>query len=127
MEKTNNVSALEDHLGLWLRLVSNQVSYAFAAKLEKCKVTVAEWVISKFIERLLNKGLVTRTCSTDDRRYQDIELTRNARLLVPKLAQAADKNEEEFFACLNSSEKKALMATLKKIAKDNKIYKTPVK
>ena len=32
MSKRPRVSALEDHLGYWLRYVSNQVSHAFSLK-----------------------------------------------------------------------------------------------
>jgi hypothetical protein len=39
------VSGLQDHLGYWLRYVSNQVSHAFSVKLAAREVTVAEWVM----------------------------------------------------------------------------------
>ena len=46
MPKTHTaVSALESHLGYWLRYVSNQVSHAFAPKVQARGVTVAEWVV----------------------------------------------------------------------------------
>jgi len=35
MMSASNVSALEDHLGYWLRYVSNQVSHAFSLKVEE--------------------------------------------------------------------------------------------
>ena len=38
-------AALTAHVGYWLRYVSNHVSHAFARKLEREGVTVAEWVI----------------------------------------------------------------------------------
>jgi hypothetical protein len=38
-------SGLEDHLGYWLRVVSNRVSHAFKVKVEQRGVTVAEWVV----------------------------------------------------------------------------------
>ena len=38
------VSCLEEHLGYWLRLVSNNVSASFARRLEKLDVSVSEWV-----------------------------------------------------------------------------------
>src|SRR5271169_2271050 len=100
------------HIGFWMRLVSNHVSYAFARKLENSGVTVAEWVVlramyggayttspsvvaeltgltrgavSKLISRLLKKGLFTRKYSTSDRRFQEIELTKAALAIIPKL------------------------------------------
>jgi DNA-binding MarR family transcriptional regulator len=147
------VSQLKAHIGFWMRLVSNHVSYAFARKLEASGVTVAEWVVtremysgddttspsavaeltgltrgavSKLISRLLTKGLVTRKESTSDRRYQDIELTPAAIALVPRLAKLADKNDEEFFAVLSKSERKSLTVILKKIASHHQLTKVPV-
>src|SRR5262245_6285990 len=95
------VSALTDHLGYWLRLVSNAVSQNFARRLADREVTVAEWVvlrmlyereplapsrlaaemgmtrgaITKLAERLIAKGLVERTASPDDGRAQTLALT----------------------------------------------------
>ena len=37
-------SALEAHLGYWLRLVSNEVSHAFERALHEQDISVAEWV-----------------------------------------------------------------------------------
>ena len=36
---------MQDHLGYWLRYVSNQVSHSFSLKLAARDVTVAEWVV----------------------------------------------------------------------------------
>lgn len=44
MEK-RNVSTLKSHIGYHMRVVSNEVSQAFAKKLRKYDVAVAEWVI----------------------------------------------------------------------------------
>ncbi|MGE0614971.1 MAG: MarR family winged helix-turn-helix transcriptional regulator, partial [Bacteriovoracia bacterium] len=123
-------SKLTEHIGYWMRVVSNNVSHSFARKLEASGVTVAEWVIlremyggddttspsavaeltgltrgavSKLITRLLEKGLVSRKESSDDRRYQDIELTAKGIQLVPKLGALADQNDREFFSCLNKA------------------------
>src|SRR5277367_5867355 len=106
------VSGLKIHTGFWLRFVSNHVSYRFAQRLEASGVTVAEWVIlremfdsdvtspsllaketgltrgaiSKLIDRLLHKKLVTRAEAAGDRRFQDVALTAAGRALVPQLA-----------------------------------------
>lgn len=147
------VSKLKAHIGFWMRLVSNNVSQAFANKLESTSVTVAEWVIlremyssdkntppsqiaeltgltrgavSKLIERLLRKSLVTRDEAIGDRRYQDIRLTHKANILVPKLAALADQNDAEFFSILTKEEKKQLTAILKKIATFHELTKAPI-
>ena len=133
-------------------MVSNNVSYSFAKKLDRSGVTVAEWVvlremysgddttspstvaeltgltrgaISKLIERLLQKNLVTRAEALGDRRYQDIKLTAKAISLVPKLAALADQNDEDFFSVLNNSERKTLTEILQKIAKHHQLSKLP--
>ena len=53
MAKARQASGLEDHVGYWLRFVSNHVSHAFAQKVEAHGVTVAEWVV---LRRLLDLG-----------------------------------------------------------------------
>lgn len=155
MSKTVKLEAshLKSHLGYHLRIVSNAVSHSFAKKLAASEVTVAEWVIlremyssdektspsevaeltgltrgavSKLIDRLLHKGLVTRTESTGDRRYQEIKLTANAIKLVPKLAKLADENDESFFSILSQSEQKKLMNILKKLAELHKLNTNPI-
>lgn len=146
-------SQLTDHLGYWLRLVSNSVSHAFSLKLEATGVTVAEWVIlrelyeklegtapsdvaaatgltrgaiSKLISRLIDKGLVLRRESPGDRRYQEVELTARARSLVPQLAALADENDREFFSGLSASEKNQLKGLLEKIADQQQIKTVPI-
>ena len=146
-------SPLTSHIGFWMRLVSNNVSFAFADKLESSGVTVAEWVImremygvngstsssriaeltglsrgavSKLISRLLEKKLVTRKEADGDRRFQDIELTNTAVELVPHLAMLADQNDEEFFSVLTKTERKALTDLLKKTASLHKFTTMPI-
>ena len=149
-----NASELTTHIGYWMRIVSNNVSYSFAVKIEASGVTVAEWVIlremyggddttspsviakltgltrgavSKLITRLLEKGLVSRKESSADRRYQDIELTRKGISLVPKLAALADENDEEFFSCLSKAERTQLKTLLQKIVRKDQFQTVPTK
>src|SRR5580704_9891748 len=89
-------SSLQTHIGFWLRFVSNHVSQAFARRLLASGVTVAEWVVmremfddeqispgivaerigmtrggvSKLVDRLVGKKLMTRRGRSDDRRFQ---------------------------------------------------------
>jgi len=135
------VSDLKKHVGFWLRFVSNHVSHAFARKLLASGVTVAEWVImremfddhetspgvlaerigmtrggvSKLVDRLVKKKLVTRRDRSDDRRFQTIALTAAGRRLTPQLAALAEQNDEEFFHPLSPGERAALIATMKKL------------
>ena len=146
------VSDLKSHTGFWLRFVSNHVSYRFAQRLEASGVTVAEWVIlretfdgdttspsalanktgltrgavSKLIDRLLRKKLVTRAEAAGDRRFQDVALTSEGRDIVPRLAALADENDEEFFHHLSARERESLLVTLKKLVSKNDLGKMPV-
>ncbi|MBX9710452.1 MAG: MarR family transcriptional regulator, partial [Xanthobacteraceae bacterium] len=47
MSSPPSVSDLTAHIGFWLRMVSNHVSHAFAAKLAEKGVTVAEWSLMR--------------------------------------------------------------------------------
>jgi DNA-binding MarR family transcriptional regulator len=145
------VSDLKKHVGFWLRFVSNHVSQAFARRLMESGVTVAEWVVmremfdeeetspgvvaerigmtrggvSKLMDRLVGKGLVTRKEREDDRRFQAIALTAVGRRLLPKLAALADENDEEFFEALNAKERAALIGTMKKIVQAKGLQTLP--
>ncbi len=146
-------SELHSHVGYRLRIVSNAVSHSFARRLATSDVTVAEWVIlremysgdektspsvvaeltgltrgavSKLIDRLLAKKLVSRAESAEDRRYQEITLTASAIKLVPKLASIADENDKIFFSVLTETERKVLMDTLIKLAEIHKLNTNPI-
>jgi DNA-binding MarR family transcriptional regulator len=149
---SQTVSSLKKHVGFWLRFVSNHVSHAFARKLLLSGVTVAEWVVmreifdddetspgvlaerigmtrggvSKLIDRLVNKGLISRSDRTDDRRFQSIALSSAGRRLVPQLAALADQNDEEFFAPLSVKERAALLAVMKKLVKAHGLQTLPI-
>jgi len=145
------VSDLEKHVGFWLRFVSNHVSYAYARKLAASEVTVAEWVVmremlndeetspgvlaerigmtrggvSKLVDRLVTKRLVTRHDRSDDRRFQSIALTAAGRRLTPQLATLADENDEEFFHPLSTGERAGLIAAMKKLVQAHGLKKLP--
>jgi DNA-binding MarR family transcriptional regulator len=145
------VSDLKKHVGFWLRFVSNHVSHAFARKLLTGGVTGAEWVVmremfddqetspgllaerigmtrggvSKLVDRLVSKNLITRRERGDDRRFQSIALTAAGRRLVPRLAALADQNDEEFFHPLSAGERAALMATMKKLVQAHGLQALP--
>lgn len=130
------LSNLEDHLGYWLRKLSNRISGSFAARLEKHGVSVANWVVlrilyeheslplkdivaqvgldqgalSRMVERLMVRGLVVRRVSPNSRREVAISLTAQGRKLVPKLAQEADENDRVFFKQLSAKQRAELLA-----------------
>lgn len=152
MSRDAAVSGLEDHLGYWLRYVSNHVSQAFARKVEGSGVTVAEWVVlrdlfetgatnpsllasrvgltrgavSKLVERLRQKDLLAVSSPGDDRRYQAIELTATGSRLVPALARLADENDAEFFGHLGPDESARLKRVLQDLVRRHAWKNQPV-
>jgi DNA-binding MarR family transcriptional regulator len=134
------VPELTDHLGYWLRLLSNHVSHGFARKVAGEGVTVAEWAmmrvmygegplapsrvaelmgmtrgaVTRLADRLIAKGLMRREASETDGRAQTLRLTAKAERLVPGLAALADRNDAECFAQLTGEERRALRSILEK-------------
>ena len=151
MNANGAVSRLTDHLGYWMRMVSNHVSFAFARRLEGKDVTVAEWVmmrelrdagplapnrlagrmgmtrgaISKLADRLVAKALVTRDDDPADGRAHVLALSDAGSLLVPDLARLADENDEAAFACLTAEERAQLDRILRKIAGAHGLKSSP--
>jgi DNA-binding MarR family transcriptional regulator len=146
-----HVSDLQSHLGYWLRMVSNGVSYAFARKVEAEGVTVAEWVfmrhlrdvepvapgtlaermgmtrgaISKLAERLVGKSLVDRVPDPDDGRGQLLSLTPAGRQKVPRLAVLADDNDTEHFGVLTEDERHRLETILRRLVEAHGLKDAP--
>lgn len=152
MSTPTSTSALTDHVGYWLRFVSNHVSQAFARKVEAHGVTVSEWVVlrhlldsgpvapsrlaehmgatrgtvTKLADRLIEKSLVTREADPTDGRAQVLDLTPAGRTLVPRLAALADRNDAEFFDHLAPDERAALVKTLQGIVERRGLHTLPV-
>jgi len=134
MATRETVSGLDSHLGYWLRYVSNQVSHAFALKVQALGVTVAEWVvrlgttrgaISKLADRLCAKGLIIRDAYERDGRAQTLALTPEGRALVPELAARADANDEQFFGDLDPSLRQTIADAMKEIVRRRGLKAVP--
>jgi DNA-binding MarR family transcriptional regulator len=145
-------SDLTDHVGYWLRYVSNHVSQGFARRLETHGVTVAEWVlmrqlldekalapsraaermgmtrgaITKLADRLIAKSLVVRNADPQDGRAQTLALTSKGRRLVPELAALADANDSEFFDSLSPKDRAMLLRILKGMVEARGFKSLPV-
>ncbi len=145
-------SPLDAHVGFWLRFVSNHVSHAFSQKVEAHGVTVAEWVVlrqllasgavapsavaealgttrgavSKLVDRLLTKKLVSRTAARGDKRFQTVALTAAGRKLVPVLAALADANDAEFFGHLDAEQRAVLVELMKDVVRRHELKDVPV-
>ncbi len=146
------VSGLEDHLGYWLRYVSNAVSAEFARRAEAEGVTVSEWVamrvlfdhdemqpkelagamgmtkgpVSRLVDRLLAKKLIARRAHDSDGRAQVVRLTDHGRALVPKLAALADLNDAAFFSHFSADEKQRLVEAMRKTVEVHGLSAVPV-
>jgi DNA-binding MarR family transcriptional regulator len=149
---TVGISGLGDHIGFWLRFVSNAVSQSFARKVEEKGVTVAEWAlmralfdseaappskaaeqlgmtrgaITKLADRLIGKGLLIRRADPDDGRARTLALTARARRLVPELAALADENDAAFFGDLPAKERARLERLLKSIVARRGLKHIPI-
>ncbi len=122
---------LEDHVGYWMRAVSNLVSGAFGRSLAERGISVPEWVVlrllfdapappsqlaaeigmtrgamTKILDRLELRGLTERALETGhDRRFRAASLTSAGSALVPELAAVADANDAAFFGHLGPEER----------------------
>jgi DNA-binding MarR family transcriptional regulator len=145
-------SALELHLGYWLRLVSNRVSGSFARLLLERHLSVAEWValnqidrgtdltpadladamgmtrgaISKVLDKLGAKQWIARRSSAQDNRVQLLSPTRSGRRVLPELATIADENDARFFGVLDADEQIMLRKLLQKLADVHRMNNLPV-
>ncbi|HEY0060531.1 MAG TPA: MarR family transcriptional regulator [Telluria sp.] len=150
-DQTAAVSALEDHLGFWLRFVSNHVSGEFARQVEQHGVSVSDWValremfrhersgaadlmqalgmtkgaVSKIITRLQEKGLAARAPGAADKRAQSLVLTPAGRALVPVLADIADRNDAACFGSLSQAQRLALVRMMQQIVQDRQLRQVP--
>jgi len=148
----HQVSALEDHVGFWLRFVSNHVSEQFRKRVEQSGVSVSEWValremyrheqssatdlmralgmtkgaVSKIVTRLQAKGLAARAPGSLDKRAQHLVLTAPGRALVPVLAGLADRNDDHFFGTLSATQRAALVGILRQVVHDHQLRQVPV-
>jgi DNA-binding MarR family transcriptional regulator len=143
-------SRLTDHLGYWLRAVSNRVSQSFAVRLEAEGVSVAEWVmlrslfdaalppsrlaetmgltrgaITKLADRLIARGLLARRASEADGRAQTLALTRKGLALTPRLAAIADANDTAFFGPVSPADRRALLRLMQELSAQHGITDAP--
>jgi len=137
-------SYLEDHIGYWLRCLSNFVSHRFEERLAKQDISVAQWVVlrtlydsdgitlneaaervgvdkstlSRMVERLVQKDLASRSAGPD-RRSLALTLTPVGRKLVLESAALADENDAAFFNTLSIRQREEFLSTIKQLLKTN--------
>ena len=137
-------SSLDEHLGYWLRCLSNFVSHTFAERLEAQGISVEQWVVlrtlydnqgatlneaarlvgvdkstlSRMVERLVQKGLATRS-EGRDRRSVGLALTAAGKKMVLQSGKLADENDEAFFHTLSSRQREEFLSTIKQLLTAN--------
>jgi DNA-binding MarR family transcriptional regulator len=147
----HKISELEDHIGFWLRYVSNHVSHSFAQLLDQEGVTLTDWVAlrtlwnqqhtthstliqalgitkgaaSKLVGRLCAQGLVHKELVPGRAREQSLSLTPQGQNLVPHLAAFADRNDSHFFGHLSPEEQQQFQQTLQKLVEYHKFHQVP--
>ena len=141
---TTSPRKLEEHIGYWLRCLSNFVSHTFAARLGKQGLSVAQWVVlrslydcdgatlneaaalvgvdkstlSRMVGRLVQKRLVRRSGGRD-RRSLGLALTAAGKKLVLQSARLADENDEAFFHALTARQRDEFLSTIKQLLAAN--------
>jgi DNA-binding MarR family transcriptional regulator len=142
---SGSASGLRDHVGYWLRRLSDEVHLSFERKLAAHGVTVAQWnvlvtlyrrsegetvtevarfietdaaAVSRLVDRLAEKGLVARFADPASRRRVLLALTPPAAALVPTLAELADHNDEAFFGTLPPAQRAELARLLQRLVSE---------
>lgn len=123
---TSPVSSLETHLGYWLRLVSNDVSHAFRAKVEGRGVTVAEWVVLRALLDADGMNPGQNPSQNPSQLAERIGLTRGAvsklvdRLLEKRMVRIAiDRKDRRFQTVRLTATGRRLVPQLAALADDN--------
>lgn len=137
---TEKLSQLEDHIGYWLRCLSNFVSSSFESKLKQHGISVAQWVVLRIvydhagislqrvadiagvdkstISRIVEKLMKARLMNAEEgknRRTIALSLSQEGIHLVPILAAEADLNDHTFFGALSPEEKNDLLKMIHRI------------
>ncbi|WP_333778315.1 MarR family winged helix-turn-helix transcriptional regulator [Streptomyces sp. IBSBF 3136] len=136
----SNTSGLHDHLGYWLRRLSDEVHSRFETELSRYDVTVSQWgvmisvyhghdttkavaahmdidpgAVSRLVDRLAAKGLIRREPDPASRRTVRLVLTGQGQALVPVLAELADRNDAHYFGSLDAGQRRQLEEWIRRL------------
>ncbi|MEU8587300.1 MarR family transcriptional regulator [Streptomyces sp. NPDC048664] len=136
----NRTSGLHDHLGYWLRRLSDEVHGRFEAELAAHGVTVSQWgvmigvfhgedttkavashmdidpgAVSRLVDRLVAKGLLRREPDPVSRRTVRLVLTEEGLALVPVLAEIGDRNDAHYFGALDAAQRRQLETWIRRL------------
>jgi len=73
--------------------------------------------LTRIIQSMVKKGLVTRVSREDDRRRQNIEITKQGRAIIEENLDEASLIAKRFETLLGKQQLKALLAALKQLDK----------
>lgn len=90
------------------------------------RIGLTRGAISKLVDRLLAKGLVSVRSDARDGRAQHLALKASGRRMVPKLAALADENDADAFGHLDQAQRTSLLTTLKQLAEHLGIRGAPI-
>ncbi|MGW7824361.1 MarR family winged helix-turn-helix transcriptional regulator [Streptomyces puniciscabiei] len=146
----SSTSSLHDHLGHWLRRLSDEVHLRFERELAKHSVTVAQWnvlitvysghgatirdvaryididtgAVSRLVDRLVEKGLMRRMPDPASKRSILLALTDAGQALTPRLAVIADQNDAHYFDSLEPAKRARLVGLIHQLV-DSDACTTP--
>lgn len=133
--------------GFWLRCLNASLNNNLQTLLKEADagIAVSEWIVvsilserpgisindlahfagmhqapvSRIVEKLTQKGLVSRVTSMEDRRSVNVKLTDEGMKLRNRLVGIGSQNAKKNFECLDDEEYEAFMATIKKVLKSH--------
>jgi DNA-binding MarR family transcriptional regulator len=144
-----NIYAPQSHINYWLKLTETRFYAKFGRALQTWEIIPSEWAAlrelyrptplspmdvgralgmskggaSKLIDRLVNKGMVTKKVSEFDRRHRLVTLTQYGRNIVPWMAYCEETTHGKFFRRLPMKKRRGLMHALQRtIGAENKNY-----
>lgn len=135
-----NNNTLKIHIGYWLNRLRSRVHQTFEERLAFYNISVPAWcimiaiydqqassigelanyievdkgTISRVVEKLVAENLLLHKPGKD-KRSGKIELTSQAKNLVPRLIEEAQKNDKQFFGHLTKREEIQFRQIMKKI------------
>lgn len=141
MAKLDEHFALKESTGYWLRHSYNAVSENLQRRFDQHDITVAQWpvlyslhhdskntpaelaehlglnrsAITRLLDRLEKKQLITRTTSSEDKRSVGVELTERGLKLVPELARISRETNNQVLSSLSTEDIRQFDETLRKI------------
>jgi DNA-binding MarR family transcriptional regulator len=119
---------LEETAGLGITTVQYAALHVIAEKPGIDQVTLSGMVafdkttVVKVINRLVEKGLITRKLSAKDRRRHELTVTAKGGEIIRKIVAMIDRSEQRILAPLNLSERRQFLALASRLVQVNNVY-----